>query len=94
MATVGAAGYSSQQPAQYMPSMQNIAITTRIWGTTGQTDTVTDASVHPGSCIVVTAVAGTPAQAGFWKIVVSQGSFVVTSTDQETAGLTYNYRIV
>lgn len=93
MATVGATGYSSQQPAQYMPSMQNIALTTRIWLTTGNTDTVTDASVHPGSCVVVTPVGVTPA--GTWKVVVSQGSFVVTSSDPETATTTtYNYRIL
>lgn len=93
MATVGSTGYSSQQPAQYMPSMQNIAITTRIWQTTGNTDTVTDASVHPGSAVIVTPVGATPA--GFWKVVVSQGSFVVTSSDSESATTTtYNYRIL
>lgn len=90
---VGGTNYSSQQPAQYMPSMQNIALTTRIWGTNGNTDTVTDASVHPGSCVVVTPVGTTPA--GTWKVVVSQGSFVVTSSDPETATtMTYNYRIL
>lgn len=93
MATVGSTGYSSQQPAQYMPSMQNIAITTRIWGVTGNTDTVIDATVHPGSCVVVTAVGTTPA--GTWKVVVSQGSFVVTSTNSESATTTtYNYRVI
>lgn len=90
---VGGTGYSSQQPAQYMPSMQNILITTRIWQTTGNTDTVTDASVHPNSAVVVTPVGKTPV--GFWKVVVSQGSFVVTSSDTESAtSTTYNYRIL
>lgn len=90
MATVGAAGYSSVKPGQYDPSW-GVPCPQRIWGTTGNTDTVIDASVHPGNCILVTPVGATPA--GDWKVVVSQGSFVVTSSDSESAGLTYNYFI-
>lgn len=90
---VGSAGYSSQQPNQYEPSM---AVTAnppvRTWATTGNTDTVIDASVHPSACIVVTPVGSTPA--GFWKVVVAQGSFTVTSSDPESAGLTYNYTLL
>lgn len=89
---VGDTGYSSQQPAQFNPAMQNIPITTRIWGTTGNTDTVIDASVHPGSCVVVTPTV-VPNGVG-WSVVVSQGRFVVTSSDSEDAGSTYNYRIL
>lgn len=89
---VGDSGYSSAQPSQYDPAMQNLPISTRSWGTTGNTDTVYDATVHPSSCIVVTPVGATPV--GFWKVVVAQGSFVVTSSDIETAGLTYNYTIL
>lgn len=92
MATVGATGYSSQQPDQYEPSMRISTAPTRIWGTTGNTDTVYDASVHPSSCIIVTPQNNIPA--GFWKIVASQGSFLVTSSDTESAGLTYNYTII
>lgn len=89
---VGSVGYSSQQPSQYDPAMQNGGISTRIWLTSGNTDTVTDASVHPSSCIVVTPTGNTPA--GFWKVVCTQGQFVVTSSDSESAGLTYNYSIL
>ncbi len=92
MVTVGAAGYSSAQPSQYDPAMQNLPISTRSWLTTGNTDTVTDASLHPSSCVVITPTGATPA--GFWKVVVSQGSMVVTSSDMENAGLTYNYTIL
>lgn len=92
MATVvGSAGYSSAQPSSYDPAMQNLPICTRIWGTTGNTDTCIDAVVHPSSCVVVTP---TSLPAGDWKVVVSQGSFVVTSTDSESAGLTYNYTVL
>ena len=93
MTTVGGAGYSSQQPAQYMPNMQNIPVTTRVWGTTGNTDTVIDASVHPNSVVVIswtTARSGT----GYY-VTVSQGQFIVTSSDSESATTTsYNYRIL
>lgn len=91
MAT-GDTGYSSVQPASYIPGMQNVIPPTRTWGTTGNTDTCNDATVHPGSAILVTPVGATPA--GFWKVVVAQGSFTVTSSDSESAGLTYNYRIL
>ena len=88
--TVGASGYSSVKPGQYDPSW-GVPCPTRVWLTTGNTDTVYDASVHTGNCIIVTPVGATPV--GDWKVVVSQGSFVVTSTDSESAGLTYNYFI-
>jgi len=89
---VGDTGYSSQQPSQYDPAMQNTGISTRTWATTGNTDTVNDASIHPSSCIVVTPVGATPA--GFWKYTITQGRMVVTSSDVEQAGLTYNYTIL
>lgn len=89
---VGSAGYSSQQPNQYDPALLSITTPTRSWLTTGNTDTVIDASVHPSSNVLVTAVNNTPA--GFWKLTVTQGQFVVTSSDSESAGLTYNYIIL
>lgn len=93
MATVvGAAGYSSQQPQQYDPALQNTLPSMRVWGTTGNTDTVFDATCHPSSTIVYTPTGNTPA--GFWKCVASQGSFVIISSDSESAGLTYNYTIL
>ena len=88
---VGGTGYSSQQPAQYLPGMQNVTTPTRTWLTTGNTDTVIDASVHPSSAILVTPQS---VPAGFWKVVASQGSFLLTSSDSESAGITYNYRIL
>lgn len=90
--TVGAAGYSSQQPSQYDPAMQNTPNSARIWLTTGNTDTVFDATVHPSSTIITTPSGATPN--GFWKVVVTQGQFVVTSSSSENAGLIYNYAIL
>ena len=89
--TVGAAGYSSVKPGQYDPSW-GVSCPQRIWGTTGNTDTVIDATIHPSSTIVCTPVGATPN--GFWKVVVTQGQFVVTSSSSENAGLTYNYAIL
>ena len=91
-ATVGAAGYSSQQPANYEPSMSISVAPTRIWLTSGNTDVVIDGSCHPSSCIVTTPQNNTPA--GFWKVVAGNGTFTVTSSDSESAGLTYNYTIL
>lgn len=88
----GAAGYSSQQPNQYDPALLNVATPTRTWLTTGNTDTVIDASVHPTSNVLVTPVSTTPA--GTWKVTITQGQFVVTSSDSESAGQTYNYIIL
>lgn len=90
--TVGAAGYSSQQPSQYDPSFSQIPAPQRIWGTTGNSDTVIDANCHPSTIVVFNAVGATPN--GFWKCVVSQGQFVITSSDSENAGLTYNYMLL
>jgi len=92
MATVGAAGYSSQAGSAYQPEYFNVTTPARVWGTTGNTDTVIDASVHPSSNIVCTPTSASPA--GFWKVVVTQGQFVVTSSSVENAGLTYNYAIL
>lgn len=89
---VGGTNYSSMQPNNYEPSMAFSPSPTRIWGTTGNTDVVIDASVHPSVCIVVTPQSTTPA--GFWKVVAGQGTFTVTSSDSESAGLTYNYTIL
>lgn len=87
---VGAAGYSSQQPSQYTPSTI-ISPPTRIWGTTGNADVVIDAAVGQGSCIVITP---TSLPTGFWKVVTGTGTFTVTSSDAESAGLTYNYTVL
>lgn len=91
MAT-GSAGYSSQQPSQYDPAMFSVGTPIRTWGITGNTDTVIDATVHPSSNVLVTPVGATPA--GFWKLTVTQGQFVVTSSSSEQAGLTYNYIVL
>ncbi len=88
--TVGAAGYSSAKPGQYDPSW-GVPCPQRVWLTTGNTDTVIDASVHTGNCVIVTPTVVPNGVA--WSVVVSQGSFTVTSSDSEDAGTTYNYFI-
>ena len=90
--TVGNSGYSSAKPGQYDPSW-GVPCPQRIWGTSGNTDTVYDASVHPSSCVIITPVTGTYTLQGPLTVAVSQGSFVVTSGNSETAGAAYNYFI-
>lgn len=88
---VGDAGYSSAEPRQYDPSYVLSTAPLRVWGTTGNTDTVNDATCTPGCFIDIMPIV-TPA--GFWKVVASQGSFVVTSSDSESAStMQYYYRI-
>lgn len=88
---VGDTGYSSAQPKQYQPEYVLSPAPLRVWGTTGNTDTVNDASCSTGSFIDIMP-ASIPA--GFWKVVAGQGSFVVTSSDPETAStMQYYYRI-
>lgn len=87
---VGDSGYSSAQPRNYMPFGVISPAPTRSWGTTGNTDVVYDASVTANSFIDVQP---TETPAGFWNLVASEGYFTVTSSDSESAGLTYMYRI-
>lgn len=83
--------YSSQQPSQYAPELSTVSTVSKTWTTTGNTNTVIDESVHPSS---VVAVNPTSIPAGFWKVVVAQGSFTITSSDSESAGLGFNYKIL
>lgn len=83
--------YSSQQPSDYAPYLSSISTVSKTWTTTGNANTVTDESVHPSSCIIVTP---TSIPAGNWKVVVAQGSFTITSSDSESAGLGFNYTIL
>lgn len=82
--------YANYEPfLRYKGAVTSI---TRTWATTGNTDTVTNVNVHSNSVVVVNPVASQPA--GLWKIVVSEGQFVVTSTDSEANTLTYNYLVL
>lgn len=87
---VGSTGYSSAQPRNYMPFGVISPAPVRIWATTGNTDTVTDASCTANSFIDIQPLSNT---AGTWKWLPANGSFTVTSTDSETAGITYQYRL-
>ena len=89
-ATVGAAGYSSAQPRQYDPSVVLNPAPVRVWGTTGNTDTVIDATCTANTFVDI-SLQSLPA--GFWKVMSANGSFTVTSSDSESAGLQYAYRL-
>ncbi len=85
------ANYSSQQPRDYSPELAIITQPSTTWGATANACTITDASIHPSSCIVVTPT-GIPA--GNWKQAVSQGQLIITSSDAENSTLGLNYRIL
>lgn len=88
---VGGAGYESAQPRNYDPGQVLSTAPLRVWGTSGNTDTVIDAACHPGAFIDLSPIS---IPNGFWKFVAGQGSFVVTSSDSETAStMQYYYRI-
>lgn len=68
----------------------SFATASTTWATTGNTNTVTDANVTSSSFISV--MFATP-PAGFWAIVPGNGSFVITSSDPESAGLAFKYKV-
>ena len=72
--------------SDYNPSLRFDSRDTQTW-TSGTTKTVTDGAVTSRSIILVTP---SVLPAGHWKIVVSSGSFTITSTDAETS-VTFNY---
>lgn len=68
-------------------------VAVKSWTTTGNTDTISDTAIKDNSFIIPVAKSGVPA--GFWAVTsISNGSATVTSSDSESAGLTYYYVIL
>lgn len=73
----------------------------RTWATTGNSDTITDINISANVSVVIN---NTQTENGIWKVVVTPtkvngatltaGTIVVTSSTSETAGLTYNYKLI
>lgn len=81
-----------QSPQSVMPPLALKTVNTRLWATGGNTDTVTDPYVHTNSMILIN---NTSAFVGPWYVTVSQGSFIVTSANSETATTTtYSYIVL
>lgn len=68
-----------------MPYLRGKTLVSQAWATNGNTHTVTDANVHSNSLIVLQ---NTSARNGLWYVTVSEGSFVITSSDSESATTT------
>lgn len=97
----------AQSIQNYDPAILYVNPVTRVWATTGNTDTVTDPSIYSGSQIVIQ---NTSAYAGRWYVsnitptstaytagqnVTTPGTFTVTSSSSETqTSTTYSYTIV
>lgn len=77
--------------AGYNPSLMYDKPGSNTWTADGTTNTVTDANVTASSIIVIMH---TSAPNGLWYITPSAGSFLITSSDPETAGLTFKYLIL
>lgn len=66
------------------------ATTTTTWGSTGNTKTISDATVTATS-IVVFMTATSPA--GLWSVVCGSGTFTITSSDSESSSLAFTYKV-
>ena len=78
--------------ADYLPFLRYKTANSVTWTTTGNTHTVTNGDVKANAhiCIQHTSV-----PVGTWSITVSNGSFLVTSSDVEAAtNTTFNYLIL
>jgi hypothetical protein len=76
---------TQNSPANYSPVLRYKTLTSQLWTTTGNTMTVTDANVHSNSLI---QVMNTSARNGSWYYTVSEGQFIITSSDSESATTT------
>ena len=98
----------AQSPQFYDPAQLYVPSITRAWTTTGNTDTVTDASIVSSTQIIVM---NTSAYAGRWYVsnitptssstsaagvvTVTPGTFTITSSSSETqTTTTYSYIII
>ncbi len=71
----------------------NYATVDTAWVTSGNTMTVTDTNATTTSLIVFMAT-GTVPPVGNWAVARSNGSFIIKSSDSESAGLTFSYKIL
>ncbi len=76
---------TQNSPANYSPYLRSKVLTSQTWTTTGNTHTVTDANVHSNSLI---EIMNTSARNGLWYVTVTEGQFIITSSDSESATTT------
>ncbi len=99
----------AQNPQQYSPALTYVPPVSKAWTTTGNTDTVTDDGVEANSIILIMNTSArngtwyvstiTPTSASTNQTTgvttVTSGSFVITSSDSESATTTtYKYIIL
>ena len=82
-----------QSPGYSLPSFRMKQLNTTTWGTGGNTCTITDTYVFANSTVILTVTGSTPAK-GNWSITVSEGSFVITSSDAESSTLPITYIVL
>lgn len=81
----------SHDLADHIPALKYNRASEQTWGTAGNTKTVTDGAIKSTSKVLIHH---TTIPNGRWKVVCSDGSFTVTSSDAESASLTFEYIIL
>lgn len=98
----------AQSPQRYAPEFELSAPGTATWGSGGNTSVVTDANVMATSLPVIvktSATAGTwyvsaitptssSTNPSTGVITVTDGSFTITSSDAESSGVTFSYKLI
>ena len=97
----------AQSPQEYLPPFQYVGPKSVTWGAGGNNCVVTDDAVNSNSLpdlIATSAVAGTwhisnvtptssTTNASTGVITTTAGSFTVTSSDSESSGVTFSYKL-
>ena len=76
--------------AQHLPALRYEISEAQTW-TSGNTHTITDNNIRSDSRIFIMH---TSAYDGRWHITVSEGSFIITSSDSENGSPTFVYLIL
>ena len=77
--------------AQYDPALMYGDRDEQTWAAIGNTNTVTNSKIRTSSIILIMH---TSDYNGRWYITVSDGSFLITSSDSEGTSTTFNYLIL
>ena len=83
-----------QSPQSSLPPLSQKQINTGTWGAGGNTCVITDAYIHPNSCVIVWVTGLVPATGTNWSKVVGQGTVTLTSTDGESSTLPLAYIVL
>lgn len=97
----------AQSPQRYAPEFFEVTPGSQTWGSGGNTCTVTDANVMANTIPVIVKTSATignwyvsaitptsSSTSGAGVITVTDGSFTITSSDVESSGVTFKYKLI